>query len=90
MVTQIVPITQGRDRLMQLARAAQQAFDRFVLTKDGVPQAVLMSFDEFEGWLETLELCQSKRVVRELKKAERAADRRKTRTWEEVFGNPLR
>ncbi len=49
MATQILPITKGRDRLLQLARSAQKGFDRFIPTKDGVPQAVLMSYDEFEG-----------------------------------------
>jgi len=74
---------------MRMARVAQEAFDRFILTREGVPQAVLMSYDEFEGWLETLEICSNKQVVREIKKAERSADRRKTRSFEEVFGKPL-
>jgi PHD/YefM family antitoxin component YafN of YafNO toxin-antitoxin module len=90
MSTQVIPITKGRDRLLQLAREAQRHFARTVLTCDGVPQAVILGYDEFEGWLETVEICQSRRVVREIKRAERLADRRKTRTLDEVFGKVRR
>jgi prevent-host-death family protein len=90
MATVVLPVTRGRDRFLKLVRTAQKAFDRYILTKDGAPQAVLMAYDEFEGWLETLDICRSKRVVRAIKRAERDADRGKTRTFEEVFGKPLR
>jgi PHD/YefM family antitoxin component YafN of YafNO toxin-antitoxin module len=86
----VISISKGRDRLMKLANSAQEAFDRYILTNDVAAQAVLMGYDEFEGWLETLEICQSKRGVREIKRAERMADRRKTRFFEEVLGKPRR
>jgi len=43
-----------------ILRDVDEKFDRFVITKNGVDKAVILSTDEFEGLLETLDVLSRK------------------------------
>lgn len=47
-----LPITQARINLGQVVRRARLKGEYFILEKDGIPVAGLMSADEFEDYLE--------------------------------------
>lgn len=51
-----VPVTTVRSHLFQLVRRLQDGGDVVVLTQRDAPVAVLMSHEEYERLLETLEL----------------------------------
>ena len=55
MSTQTLPVTEVRAKLLQLVKAADERFDRTVITSNGKPAAVVMSYEEYEAWEETLE-----------------------------------
>ncbi len=59
-------ITEGRARLCEMVKEAEATYDRFVLTRDGKPKAVLMSYEEYEGMLETIEIQQDPKLVKEI------------------------
>jgi len=44
-----VPITQAKSKLMDLVRSLHDTDDTIAITKNGVPEAVLISMDKFEG-----------------------------------------
>jgi antitoxin YefM len=49
-------VSEAKARLNELARAAHAEHERFVLTRNGRPEAVLLSVDDLEGLEITLEL----------------------------------
>jgi len=63
-------------------------FDRYVISKRGKPEAVLMCVDDYEGWLETLEIMASKKALRDIEAAKKELQHGKGYTFEEVFGKP--
>jgi prevent-host-death family protein len=59
---------------------------KYTITHNGQPFAVLMSTEEYEGLLETLEILENKNITRELLKSIREADEGKTVPFEKVVG----
>ena len=66
MATETISLTDLRPRLSDLVERAHEHFDRFLITRHGKAQAVLLSSDEFEGLLETLEILSNQKLVRTL------------------------
>lgn len=66
-----LPATEARARFLSMVKDAGETFSRYVITHRGKPEAVMMGFDEFEGWLETLEIAQSPTWKRALALAKR-------------------
>lgn len=49
-------VSKAKARLNELARVARAEHERFVLTRNGQPEAVLLSVDDLEGLEITLEV----------------------------------
>ena len=47
-------VTEAKAHFLELIRNSDKRLERFIITKQGKPAAVVMNADEFEGWLETL------------------------------------
>jgi prevent-host-death family protein len=73
-----------RPRLSELLTRAREHFDRFVITRKGRAEAVLLSADEFEGLLETLEILSDKILVKKLVEADEELSRGGGHNLEEV------
>lgn len=71
MIPKIVPVTEFRSKVLESVRKAQNLGQEYVITAKGKPAAVLMNFEEWEGLLETLEIKQDKRLMREIAKGKR-------------------
>jgi antitoxin YefM len=56
------------------------------ITRDGVPAAVLLSMDQFEGLMETLEILSDPKTMRSLRRSVRQAEAGKWLPHESVFG----
>src|SRR5580658_2404329 len=50
-----VPLSEAKARLSELARRVRQQHERITLTRNGEPEAVLLSVDDLEGLEMTLE-----------------------------------
>jgi antitoxin YefM len=55
-----IPLAEAKKNLSALIRDIEEKYDRFTITKNGVSEAVLMSYDEFDGLLETLDILSNK------------------------------
>lgn len=77
--------TDAKKRLLELIRDTDESFERYFITRNGEPKAVLMSIEDYEGWLETLELLSSKESVAEIRKARRELDAKKGIPFEKVL-----
>ncbi|MFA4831461.1 MAG: type II toxin-antitoxin system Phd/YefM family antitoxin [Patescibacteria group bacterium] len=51
-----LPISEARKRIFDLAKEVQKPGVYYTLTEKGRPKAVMMSAEEFESWVETLEV----------------------------------
>ena len=71
MASETISLTELRPRLSELVERAHEQFDRFMITRHGRVEAVLMSSDEFEGLLETLEILSDSELVSRLAEADR-------------------
>ncbi|WP_369011159.1 type II toxin-antitoxin system Phd/YefM family antitoxin [Streptosporangium carneum] len=50
---EIIPISEAKDRLTELANRAAREHDRFILTRNGRPHAVIVSVAEWKSLQET-------------------------------------
>lgn len=71
-----LPISEARKRIFEIAEDVQKPNRYYTLTEKGYPKAVIMSAEEFESWVETLEVMRDfpdlKKDIREAEKEYRA------------------
>ena len=56
MIEKHVPISSAKTKLRELLRQVEESRENVVLTKNGLPKAVLLSYEDFAGLLETIEI----------------------------------
>jgi len=62
-----VPITQAKAKLLDLVRQLRETNDTIAITKNGIPEAVLLSMRKFEGLLETLDILADDKAMNQFK-----------------------
>ena len=85
-VDRFIPITEAKTRLLDLVRDLQAEDDIVAITKNGVPAAVLLSVEKFEGFLETIDILSDERAMRSLRRSLREAGAGRWLRHDEVFG----
>lgn len=70
MASETISLTNLRPRLSELVERTNQRYDRFVITRHGRAEAVLIASDELEGLLETIEILSDESLVAALVEAE--------------------
>ena len=79
----MMPVTEAKQRFTEIVRRAEEFFDRYLVTKNGKEAAILMSAEEYEGLLETLDVLASREEVQALSEATRQAKKHQTVSLEE-------
>ena len=74
-IQEYVPVTQAKTRLLDLVRKLKGSGDAIAITKNGVPEAVLISMEKFEGILETLEILSDEKTMKALRRSMRDAEK---------------
>lgn len=64
-----VPITKAKAALLDLIRKIEDSDDAIAITKNGVPEAVLISMKKFKGLIETLELLSDEKAMKSIRKS---------------------
>lgn len=62
-----VPITQAKAKLLDMVRQIHDTNDTIAITKNGIPEAVILSMAKFEGFLETIDILSDPDVMKQLK-----------------------
>jgi len=75
-IQEYVPVTEAKTRLLDLVRKLKGSGDAIAITKNGVPEAVLISMEKFEGLLETLEILSDDKTMKALRRAMRDAEKK--------------
>ncbi len=85
-VDRFIPITEAKNQLLDLVRDLQAEDDIVAITKNGVPAAVLLSIERFEGLLETIDILSDERAMKSLRRSLREARAGRWLRHDEVFG----
>ena len=85
-MSRIIPLSEARAKFSLLVKQADRLSERFVVTKNGMPKAVVMSVKEFESWVETVDLMSNSKKMKALKQGLKEAKTGKFRSFREAFG----
>jgi len=89
-MTSTVKASEARSRLFNLMDKAEKLRNRFILTRDGRPQAVLMGAEEYEEWIETLDILQDRELMTGIEKGLADIKKGRMRPFEDVLKNRTR
>jgi len=81
-----IPVTKAKTKLLDIIRKIESSDDTVAITKNGVPEAVLLSMNKFEGLVETLEVLSDEKVLKSIRKSIKEAREEKWLDFDEVFG----
>jgi len=81
-----IPVTKAKSKLLDIIRKIESSDDTVAITKNGVPEAVLLSMNKFEGLVETLEVLSDEKTMKSLRKSIKEGREGKWLDFDEVFG----
>ncbi len=79
-----ISLKELRPRLPRVADDIEKRMARYVVTRRGKPVMMLVSPDDYEGLIETIEIMSDKELVKRIEKAEKDIREGKTVPWEVV------
>jgi prevent-host-death family protein len=79
-----LPLAEVRANLSRLVDEAVRTHDRVEITRNGRRAAVMLSADDYDSLLETLDILSDADLVRDLRQAEAEADRGEVYSLEHV------
>ena len=80
-----IPVTKAKSNLLDIIRKIEGSDDAIAITKNGIPEAVLLSMNKFEGLMETIEILSDEKAMKSIRKSAKEARDRKWLTFDEVF-----
>src|SRR5205807_8884922 len=81
-----VTVTQAKNNLLELLREAEQTGQSFQITRKGRPAGVLVSADEWESLIETVDILSDGKAMQKIARARRELSGGRFRTHQEVWG----
>ena len=84
-IQEYVPITKAKAMLLDIVRKIKNSDDAIAITKNGVPEAVLISMDKFQGLMETLEILSDEKTMGSIRRSIRQADKGMWIDFDEAF-----
>ena len=81
-----VSVTDAKNHLLDLLRKLKGRQEVLAITRDGVPTAVLLSMEQYNGLMETIELLGDRQAMRSIKRSLKQAAAGRWISHESVFG----
>ena len=81
-----VTTTKAKEKFTSMVRKAHNLGERYVITHRGEKYGVLVSADEFEGMLETIDILKNKKLISGIVKSLKELKQGKTLPFKEVVG----
>ena len=85
-IQEYIPVTKAKAELLDLVRRIEESNDTIAITKNGVPEAVLISMKKFNGLLESLAILSDEKAMKSIRKSIKEAQKGKWVDFAEVFG----
>lgn len=88
-MAKILPISEVKARLPELVTGVAEREEEIVVTRNGKPAAMLVSYAEYERLKETLDVLSDPDLMSQIRESEaEIAAGKKGLSFEEVFGEP--
>ena len=84
-IDQFVPVTEAKSHFLKLIRSLVEKDEVLAITRGGIPAAVMLSPDRYEGLLETIEVLSDPHAMASLKRSMKQAQKGRWVLDEEVF-----
>lgn len=89
MLENVLPVSEFRATLPKVLKLISKLHQSITITQRGKPEAVIMNIEEYEGWLETMDIMADKELRKGLKKADEDVKKKRLYSHKEVFGKEL-
>jgi prevent-host-death family protein len=66
----VLSISRARAMIFEIAKEVQKPSQYFTLTENGQPKVVMMSAEEFDSIMETMDILSDPNILNDIKKAE--------------------
>ncbi len=78
-------VSTAKAQLLEVLRRIEEQHAKVVITKNGLPKAVLLPYEDFEGLLETIDILADSRTVNGIKKGLKDIKAGRVVTLKEAF-----
>ena len=85
-----MPLSEARRTLPKLVSESSRRMNRTIITRNGKAEAVLMGMEEYESWVETLEIISRPETLKALREGIADLKAGRVSSFEEVVKEPLR
>ena len=69
-----IQVTKAKSAFLDIIRKIENSDDAIAITKNGVPEAVLLSMKKFQGLLETLEILADEKAMKSIRQSIKEAN----------------
>ena len=83
-MSRTISVKDLRPTLPAVMDLVEKRLERFIVTRRGKPIGVLISVEDYEGLLETIDIMKDPGLIKRLKRAEAEAKAGKTRSLDEI------
>lgn len=83
-MTKTLTISQARSDLSNIVDRSNKLLEKYAITVNGKPSAVLMSQAEYDSLIETLDIFSDPNALEEIKASEKEFKEGKTVSWEDL------
>ena len=84
-IQQYIPVTKAKSLLLDLIRNIKDTDDAIAITRNGVPEAILISLKKFNGLLETLDILSDEKAMESIRRTVQEAQKGMWLDFDDVF-----
>ncbi len=84
-IQEYIPVTRAKSMLLEIVRKIQDSEETIAITKNGVPEVVIISMNKYLGLLETMEILADEKAMKSIRKSIREADKGMWVSFDEVI-----
>lgn len=85
-ISKTLTVTEAKKHFLELVEGIETKNDTITLTRKGVPTTIMMSLEDYEALLETLEILASPEILESLKKSRKQRKSGRLLDDDEVWG----
>lgn len=83
-MTHTITLKELRPDLPKVVEEIDEKWERYIVTKHGKPSIVMLSVEDYESLMETLDILADPRAFKNLKRGEEDLRKGRTRDWQEI------
>ena len=84
-IKEYIPVTKAKANLLDLVRKIKDSDDTIAITKNGMPEVILISMNKFQGLLETMDILSDEKAMKSIRKSIREAEKGMWVDFDEVI-----